>query len=162
MYDSAACQLGTQESDEQCVEVSSDEDSNSTAVMERCSEDESGADGWHRDVDWQAWERVARGDDERPTLTIFGDGGKLNEVSKLPGVRLQDAGCVSEDEQPDFGEGCGIMLSAKQRRQLQDRLQAAKTKLVVQSAEYHGPVDNCKYNIAPVPRWTLPMLSERI
>ena len=57
MYDSAACQLGTQESDEQCVEVSSDEDSNSTAVMERFSEDESSADGWHRDVGWQSWER---------------------------------------------------------------------------------------------------------
>ena len=54
MYDSAACQLGTQESDERCVEVSGDEDSNFMAVMEGASEDESTADDWRRDVDWQS------------------------------------------------------------------------------------------------------------
>ena len=58
----------------------------------------------------------------RPTLTIFGDGSQPIEVSKLPGVRVADAGCVSEDGQPGSGAGCGIVLRAKQRGQLQARL----------------------------------------
>ena len=54
--------------------MSGDEDSNSMAVMESASEDESTADDWRRDVDWQSWERVARAVEVRPTLTVFGDG----------------------------------------------------------------------------------------
>ena len=100
-------------------------------------------------------------DDVRPTLTSFGDGSKPGEVSQLPGVQVADAGCVIEDERPDFGDGCCVILRAKQCRQLQNWLQVAKTELVVQSAEYRSPEDECKYTIAPVPRWTLPMLSER-